>query len=95
MTDQELTRSILLLDIERDTEPKPDIACCSNCGGRFPVSECPTEEEGDWETGYYLTHVCPKCDDGGCVDDYCMTSECAEKWNEWKKNAEINRGEGR
>lgn len=79
--------TIRLLAVERDTEPKPDIACCSECGGRFPVSDCPIEQEGDWETGYYGVHICPKCEDGGCVDDYAMTPECAEEWNEWKANA--------
>jgi hypothetical protein len=77
---------IRLFAIEGDAEPKPDIACCSSCNGRFPVSECLTEPDGDWETGYYSVHVCPKCEDGGCVDGYDMTPECAEKWNEWKAN---------
>ena len=69
-------------------EPQPDLACCSDCGGSFPVSECPTETEGDWDTGYYEVHVCPKCEDGGHIDDYGMTPECADRWHEWKANAE-------
>lgn len=59
--------------IEDDREPEPDIALCSECGGAFHVSKCKTEEEGSWEEGYWTMHVCPKCPDGGCIDDYAMS----------------------
>ena len=66
-----------LKPVERhwDEWPDADIAICSACGWRGHVSMCPQEEEGDWETGYYKVHVCPKCEDGGCVDDYDYSDE--------------------
>ena len=64
-------------------EPAPDIAICSECGWRGPVSECETGSDGDWETGYYTIDLCPRCEDGGCVDDYDMTPERGKEWEEW------------
>ena len=46
------------------------IGRCSTCNFEAPTDKLETDEEGDWEYGYYLIHLCPKCDDGGCVDDY-------------------------
>lgn len=69
-------------------EPSPDLACCSECEGRFPVAMCPTEQDGDWEYGYYDFHVCPYCDDGGCIDDYDYTAERYAEWEEWRKEHE-------
>lgn len=51
----------------RNQEPSPDLGKCSDCGKTFKLSECPTETDGDWETGYYEAPVCPKCPDGGCI----------------------------
>lgn len=65
-------------------EPSPDIAVCSECGWRGSVSECETEKDGDWESGFYDAHLCPKCEDGGCIDDYSMTKEIAAEWVAWK-----------
>lgn len=64
-------------------EPRPDIGCCSVCGEGFPVCDLKTEQDGDWETGYYDIHICPKCPDGGCIDDYTMSVEQAEEWWKW------------
>jgi hypothetical protein len=66
-------------------EPKPDIAICSECGWRGPVTECGKDTDGDWETGYYPIDLCPKCGDGGCVDDYDMSPERLAEWEKWKK----------
>lgn len=71
-------------------EPKPDIAHCSNCDWEGPASECEQEEDGDWESGYYMIDLCPKCEDGGCVDDYSMSEERAEEWNVWNNSREGN-----
>lgn len=71
-----------------EKEPLPDIAKCSKCGWKGSVDKCETDSEGDWETGYYNIHLCPKCEDGGCVDDYSMSKKRAKEWNLWyaKKN---------
>ena len=61
-----------------DGEARPDIAICSVCGWRGPVAECETDEEGDWENGYYKVDLCPKCEDGGSVDDYDFSEYPAE-----------------
>jgi len=64
-------------------EPLPDIAICSSCEWKGDVKDCEEDEEGDWETGYYKIHLCPKCEDGGCIDDYSMSDERAEEWRQW------------
>jgi hypothetical protein len=68
---------------DEETEPMPDIAICCICNWKGPTSECPVGQDGDWESGYYNIHLCPKCEGGGCIDDYDMTSERAREWNEW------------
>ena len=66
-------------------EPKPDIAICSKCGWRGPVSECDVDPygDGDWESGYVPVDLCPVCEDGGCIDDYDMSDERFEEWRKW------------
>ena len=64
-------------------EPRPDIAICSECGWRGLIEKCLTEKEGNYEDGYYDIHLCPKCENGGCIDDYDMSSEQVEKWLNW------------
>lgn len=71
------------LDKLKDKEPAWDIAICSDCGWRGDINECGTEQEGDWENGYYEIHTCPKCEDGGLIEEYSMSDERAEEWNEW------------
>jgi hypothetical protein len=51
----------------------------------FKVSECETEEDGDWESGYYLIHLCPVCEDGGCIDDYFPSEESLAQWRKGAK----------
>ena len=72
--------------LQEDFVPKPDIAICSACGWKGPVSKCLKETEGDWEYGYYPIDLCPVCEDGGCIDDYEMTLERATEWNKWWEN---------
>lgn len=72
-----------------DAEPKPDMAHCSSCGWSGNRLVCETEQEGDYESGYYAIDLCPKCDDGGCVDDYSMTKERAAEWNKWYSSANV------
>ena len=68
-----------------DDEPPADIAICSTCGWQGDASKCKTEQDGTWEEGYYDVHLCPKCEDGGCVDDYTMSDEQHKRWQEWAK----------
>lgn len=77
-----------IVEIQRGNEPRPDIAICSQCGWRGPVEECGEDTEGDWESGYYDVDTCPKCSDGGCIDDYDMSEKRAKEWEQWhnKKN---------
>ena len=74
---------------DKTKEPKPDIAICSICGWRGDVSECIKGEDGDWESGYYEIDECPKCEDGGCIDDYDMSEQRLKEWEEWAKERGI------
>jgi len=73
----------------KDMTPSPDIAICSECGWRGPVSECGTDYDGDWESGYYPVDLCPKCEDGGCIDDYDMSPERLAEYEAWVEKEEI------
>lgn len=68
-----------------EPEPLPDIAICSACGWRGKITECETEQDGTWEEGYYDIHLCPKCEDGGRIDDYDMTADRCLEWLKWSK----------
>lgn len=60
--------------------PQPNGCSCSNCGWSGPISECETEMESEArEYPNYLVHLCPKCGDGGCIDDYWYASELTAK----------------
>ena len=69
---------------EIDDEPKPDIAICGKCNWKGLVSGCDIDQDGTWEEGYYDIHLCPKCEDGGCIDNYDMSEKRAKEWQEWK-----------
>jgi hypothetical protein len=60
--------------------PKLDIGICSICGWRGMLSECDTEQDGDWEHGYFQNYLCPVCKDGGCIDDFDYSPEQMEKY---------------
>lgn len=72
-----------------NNEPSPDLATCSDCQQQFKISDCPIEIDGDWETGYYDVPICPKCEDGGCLDTYDYSPEQFKKLKEWE-NAKTN-----
>jgi hypothetical protein len=72
-----------LLRYTEDREPISNIACCFSCGWKGSVSDCDLDQEGDWESGYYDIHFCPRC--GECIDEYEMTEERAEEWIEWNQ----------
>jgi len=71
-------------ELDNDREPCADIGICMECGWRGPLSDCETDVDGDWESGYYQIHLCPQCEDGGCID-YDMTEATAVAWEEWHK----------
>lgn len=56
----------------QDGEVKLEVGRCSVCGTRWPVSVLIQDygHHDGWELPAYLIHECPKCPDGGCVDDY-------------------------
>ena len=80
ITDDNMEKMELILD--KNNEPCCDIIVCGKCHGTYMLSECPTEPEGDFETGYYTIHTCPKCEDGG-EPEYNMSEQRANEWCEW------------
>jgi hypothetical protein len=62
-------------------EHAPDMCRCSDCGKKFKIRNLKTEQDGDWESGYYNFFVCPKCPDGGCIDDYWESAQGLKDWN--------------
>jgi hypothetical protein len=67
-----------------ETEPTPDIAKCGECGWTGTTTDCDTEQDGTWEEGYYDVDLCPKCEDGGCIE-YDMTPERMIEWEKWQE----------
>ena len=72
------------LEAQTEQEPLPDIAICSQCNWRGPISECVKEKEGDWESGYYVVDCCPICQDGGCIDNYEYSPKQLELWKDYQ-----------
>lgn len=66
-----------------DKMPSADIAVCGVCGWKGPTYECETEKEGDFESGYFDIHLCPKCEDGGLIEDYEMSEERIKEYEAW------------
>ena len=73
-----------LQTLKNETNPEPgcDMGRCGVCGWNGPLSECPTEEDGDYESGYFTVHVCPKCEDGGELE-YEMSENRGKEWVVW------------
>lgn len=80
-----------ILRRNKHTAPEPDVAMCSSCGWRGKVYRCPVEQEGDWESGYYDIHLCPKCEDGGCVDGYTYSRLQYLRLILWRLREEIRK----
>ena len=72
-----------IISIEKQ-RPSPDLGNCSDCGKTFKIEDCPTEIDGDWETGYYEVPVCPVCKDGGCIDDYSYSRKQMKEYRNWE-----------
>ena len=64
-----------------DCDAELDCGSCSECNWSGKLSECPTEEEGTYESGYYTAVFCPVCEDGGCIENFYPSEESIEKWN--------------
>ncbi len=73
-----------------NSEPKPDIAKCSKCGWKGPIEKCEIGTDGDWESGYFEIDLCPKCSDGGCIDDYDFSNKQWKKWEKWENECKKN-----
>ena len=50
----------------------PDCCSCAVCGWSGKITECNSYEESEnWENPeVYTVDECPKCEDGGIIDDY-------------------------
>jgi len=56
--------------------PVPDMCSCSICSWEGQVSECETGWDQDgYESEPYQIHLCPVCEDGGCIDDYWYSGD--------------------
>ena len=65
--------------------PGPNMCRCSDCGHRFKISSVKQEQDRDWETGQVeYRHICPDCEDGGCIDDYYMSHRQSRAYRKWK-----------
>jgi hypothetical protein len=70
------------------TEPGFDIGICSECGWRGLLTNCDTEQDGDWEHGYFESPLCPVCKDGGCIDDFDYSPKQLIRYNQYRKARE-------
>ncbi len=73
-------------DMNKSDEPKCDIIQCYECGRSYKLVNCPTEQDGDWEFGYYTVHLCPKNPDHEV--DYDMSVSQIKKYKKWKEDNE-------
>ena len=72
-------------EAEEKYGPAPDIAICSDCGGRFKTGEYDLEWESEgWEHPEYQVPYCRKCKDGGCIDDWDFSPEQKARFNKWE-----------
>ena len=87
----DIFNKLIIKDAEANTEPQLDIAICSSCGWKGPVSDCETQWESEgWEYPEYQIHLCPKCLDGGCIDDYEYSPETLHEYQNWKESKKEN-----
>ena len=58
-------------------DPEPDMCKCSECGGTFKVADCEQDHDhhDGWEMPAYTEIYCPKCEEGGCVDDFFFSED--------------------
>ena len=69
-----------------EPEVKVDMCSCSNCGWKGKVSDCESEWESDgWEYPEYLIELCPKCEDGGLIEDYWYSPKMLKEYYKSKE----------
>ena len=62
--------------IEYNTPSTCDMCRCSNCGWEGKCSDCETDWESDGrEMPQYMIHLCPQCEDGGCIVNYWYSED--------------------
>jgi len=72
----------------KNAEPQPDLGYCSVCGRWFKLSKLIQEWENDGSDcggRYYLIDTCPKCKDGGCIEEYTYSVKQQRKYMKWCK----------
>jgi len=66
-------------------ELKCDLCFCSDCNETFKIDDCPIDAEYNEYTGDYMEFPsCPKCEDGGCINDYFPSQEVLDEYNKNK-----------
>ena len=70
--------------------PELDRCRCSDCHTTFFTKDLPIEEESEgWEYPTYTVHVCTKCEEGGCIENYYPSSRALREWKETKETEGI------
>ena len=80
-----MPRLIKMESKESNEEPKPDIGKCFSCDWSGNLDLCELDEDGSYEEGYYMVHVCPSCQSKGTVEPD-MSKQQYEKWQEWRRS---------
>ena len=67
----------------REALPSADMCMCSVCEVTFKISEIIVDygHHDGWEIPAYTEYSCPKCEGGGCVDDFFYSKELEAKLN--------------
>jgi len=78
--------------LKSNGDPCPELDCgtCSECGWSGSLSDCETDQEGNYYDGYITAVYCPVCEDGGCIDDFYPSDESLAEWE--KDHARVASG---
>jgi hypothetical protein len=66
-----------LVAVENENEDYDDMCSCSDCGWSGKIADCYLHEECEsWELPQLYTVIdCPKCEDGGCIENFWSSKE--------------------